>query len=392
MPWECRMRTVLFRLAFLLPISASSFAAQAGDDKVSTAVSGIMTLCVGGGSTVTVHYTEQNQLEVTSGSGGLTLERHEAQGLIDGLNNSITALQADQANRVRDCIKPYLGEIVHFMLYPANPVSEPEARSYVPPPSAPSLLSAAHRTNFMEEAVDFGRVPTIGLNRNVNDYTPAYINGGSIISTGELEHAMGAGMRFALIDVLEAQHTPLPGARLFPGAGMVDDQNDLAKENWFVDRLLSITGGSYDYPIVVYCLGVRCWESFNAATRAIIGGFRNVYWYRGGVNAWFADRRPVEPPPKIEASVRVVAPDWCSGAVKRVEKLICGNSALASLDARLSDAYQASRNRLSSAGQQQIKRDELDWLQQRNACEMDPNMAACVEHAYRARLSELTNY
>jgi rhodanese-related sulfurtransferase len=39
-------------------------------------------------------------------------------------------------------------------------------------------------------------------------------------------------------------------------------------------------------PIVFFCEGVGCWESYNAALRAEKMGFTRVYWYRGGLDAW----------------------------------------------------------------------------------------------------------
>jgi rhodanese-related sulfurtransferase len=43
---------------------------------------------------------------------------------------------------------------------------------------------------------------------------------------------------------------------------------------------------------VFFCSGVRCWLSYNAALRAVRGGYANVYWYRGGIDAWRAAGLP----------------------------------------------------------------------------------------------------
>jgi rhodanese-related sulfurtransferase len=107
---------------------------------------------------------------------------------------------------------------------------------------------------------------------------------------------MRSGAGFALIDVLLAQHIALPGAYLIPGAGLVDQSNDTKKQIWIVDQVLSITKGNRDFPIVFYCEGVRCWESYNAAVRAITAGFTNVYWYRGGITAWYNTEHPTQRP------------------------------------------------------------------------------------------------
>jgi rhodanese-related sulfurtransferase len=282
------VRSWLAAVIVLISMASRTTTAAAADDKVDRVMTSILTLCVGGGSSATIHSNEQNQFRIETGSGGVTLERHEAQGLVDGLNSKITAVEADQANRVRDCIQPYRSTIMGILLHPATAVPEPPAQLHIPPATSVSLLATAYRTNFADESTNFGRIPTIGLNPNVNDYTPNYINRGAVITTGELRHAMNSGVKFALIDVLTVPHRSIPAAFLLPGAGMVDNQDDRAKQDRFVNQLRSITGGSYDYPIVFSCQGVKCWESFNAATRAIIGGFRNVYWYRGGLNAWFS--------------------------------------------------------------------------------------------------------
>jgi PQQ-dependent catabolism-associated CXXCW motif protein len=39
-------------------------------------------------------------------------------------------------------------------------------------------------------------------------------------------------------------------------------------------------------PFIVYCLSAKCWSSYNAVTHAIALGYSNVYWFRGGIDAW----------------------------------------------------------------------------------------------------------
>ncbi|MBV9537817.1 MAG: hypothetical protein JOY70_02665, partial [Acidisphaera sp.] len=279
---------MLLALVLLCGTAGAAVASSTGDERVDKAIAVIVTLCVGGGSDATVTANAANQLQIGTGAGGVTLDRHEAQGLVGGLNEKMTAVEADQANRVRDCMQPYRERIVAMLLHPEIKAEAPPEPPPPTPPRSISLLAPTFRTNFAQEADDFGRIPTIGLNPNVNDWTPTYINGGNVITTGELQHAMASGARFAMVDVLEYRHLMIPGAVSLPGAGMLDSYNDIGKQNWFVSNLLRLTGGSFDAPLVIYCQGVRCWESFNAATRAIAGGFRNVYWYRGGLEAWQA--------------------------------------------------------------------------------------------------------
>jgi hypothetical protein len=44
------------------------------------------------------------------------------------------------------------------------------------------------------------------------------------------------------------------------------------------------TNNNPQQPLVFFCACVECWESYNAALRALRLGYREVYWYRG-VNA-----------------------------------------------------------------------------------------------------------
>jgi rhodanese-related sulfurtransferase len=45
-------------------------------------------------------------------------------------------------------------------------------------------------------------------------------------------------------------------------------------------------------PLVIFCDSTVCWQSYNAALRAASAGYVNVYWYRGGVEAWRAAGLP----------------------------------------------------------------------------------------------------
>lgn len=45
-------------------------------------------------------------------------------------------------------------------------------------------------------------------------------------------------------------------------------------------------------PVVFYCLSAECWLSYNAVTHAAELGYTNVYWYRGGINAWNKAKLP----------------------------------------------------------------------------------------------------
>jgi PQQ-dependent catabolism-associated CXXCW motif protein len=135
--------------------------------------------------------------------------------------------------------------------------------------------------------MDFGVPPRNTIQEgDVGTLTPLTIPGARTISTGELVNALQSNRRFLLVDVLESPHPGLPGARRYPGVGLPAPSTDL------VQLLDKDTGGDKAYPVVFYCQGPQCWESYNAALRARDGGYTNVYWYRGGLEAWSTANLP----------------------------------------------------------------------------------------------------
>jgi PQQ-dependent catabolism-associated CXXCW motif protein len=123
--------------------------------------------------------------------------------------------------------------------------------------------------------------------------TPNSIPGGQLITTpGLLDLLKAAPGRVLVFDVLGAAER-LPGAlNAVPAhqAGSFDD----AVQREFGQFLQQVTQGKRDTALVFYCASTQCWMSYNAALRAIRMGYRNVLWYRGGLEAWKAARQPVQ--------------------------------------------------------------------------------------------------
>jgi PQQ-dependent catabolism-associated CXXCW motif protein len=162
----------------------------------------------------------------------------------------------------------------------ASPPPAAEAQPSKPQPAPDTLTDPASVRVFGREGMDFGVPPRNTIEENVGTLTPLTIPGAKTISTGELYVALRRDHHFLLVDVLDRPHPGLPGARRYPGVGLANPSVDL-------DQLLEKdTGGDKAYPMVFYCQGPECWESYNAALRARDAGYTNVYWYRGGLEAW----------------------------------------------------------------------------------------------------------
>jgi rhodanese-related sulfurtransferase len=118
----------------------------------------------------------------------------------------------------------------------------------------------------------------------LNTATPTAIPGGSVISTRELAALIGKDADLLVLDALGASRR-LPGAldaSAFRNPGTFDD----AVQESFRSFLADLTVNDREARIVTYCWSRECWESYNVALRAIRLGYKNVRWYRGGLQAW----------------------------------------------------------------------------------------------------------
>jgi hypothetical protein len=90
-------------------------------------VSALLAICVGGGSEEKLDAGGQVDISLTlkklrtgdiGGSGGIATKYSKAewQGLIGGINAQVTEMQAAQADKVRECLKPYMPGIVDAIL------------------------------------------------------------------------------------------------------------------------------------------------------------------------------------------------------------------------------------------------------------------------------------
>lgn len=132
----------------------------------------------------------------------------------------------------------------------------------------------------------------------MNGKVPATIAGGIVIATRQLTELIQRENP-VLIDVVPAPRRPLeqtspwlppphrniPRSVWIPGAG--SGVISAAMTDYFRTRLNELTHQDHRKAIVFYCR-VDCWASWNAAKRAIAEGYRHIYWYPDGVEAWQA--------------------------------------------------------------------------------------------------------
>ena len=145
------------------------------------------------------------------------------------------------------------------------------------------------------ELQDYGVQPTPQLHDGaMHGPTPSSVPGARVITTAELfQLVMGNQQPYLLFDVLGGDQT-LPGAIMAVNAAQPGSFQDQTQQG-FGQFLQQVTGGRQDANLVFYCASTQCWMSYNAALRAANLGYRNVLWYRGGLEAWSYAGLPTMP-------------------------------------------------------------------------------------------------
>lgn len=137
-----------------------------------------------------------------------------------------------------------------------------------------------------DELKDYGVQATRQLHSgSFHGPTPTSIPGGRVITTNQLQSMVMNGQNNTLIfDVLDGQQY-LPGA--IPASQGAAPGNFSDQTQQRMGQFLSqVTRSNKQMAMVFYCQNSYCWMSYNAALRAINMGYQNVYWYRGGIEAW----------------------------------------------------------------------------------------------------------
>ena len=136
---------------------------------------------------------------------------------------------------------------------------------------------------------------------------PKAVPGLPVLTTLELQALLRSDPRVVLIDAYQGKpHMSLPGSKWIPDIG---GYNLGAAELSRVDQALKQTvERDYERPIVIFSRsanyvwgekGVRRvnhgWDGYHAILRVLGAGYHNLYWYRGGFDAWFDAALPVQP-------------------------------------------------------------------------------------------------
>lgn len=147
------------------------------------------------------------------------------------------------------------------------------------------------------EAMDWG-VDSAAVATGANTYhapTPLVIPNVKSLSTAQLADRLKAGT-ITLIDsrgFVDEDLPTIPSAYFIDWAGTSAGpaREPTLKQN--LAKIMQLLAPDRDKPIAVFCWSAQCWISIHAAVRLQALGYKNVFWYRGGIEAWKAAKLPV---------------------------------------------------------------------------------------------------
>jgi hypothetical protein len=147
-------------------------------------------------------------------------------------------------------------------------------------------LRAAGRLDHLDPDTDFGVAPDNVLHSYFESRTPRTAPGVTTVDTDQLA-TMLQDKKPLVIDTMDSSWY-----RSVPGAVGLDQYTDIG--GTFTDKvqtrleqkLRELTGGDMAKPIVTMSLNAARFGSYNLTLRIRHAGYTNVYWYRGGREAW----------------------------------------------------------------------------------------------------------
>ncbi|MDD2159452.1 PQQ-dependent catabolism-associated CXXCW motif protein [Pseudomonas sp. MIL19] len=133
--------------------------------------------------------------------------------------------------------------------------------------------------------------------------TPISHDNARTLDTAALQQLLREQPQTRLIDVYRRQwlhgqfiedelHANLPNSLWLANTG--DGQLTPQWQRYLSEHLRQASQGNTAWPLVFYCRS-DCWLGWNAIKRAHHLGYRNLYWYRDGIDAWQQAGLPLIP-------------------------------------------------------------------------------------------------
>ncbi|MBI5260053.1 MAG: PhnD/SsuA/transferrin family substrate-binding protein [Burkholderiales bacterium] len=150
------------------------------------------------------------------------------------------------------------------------------ARWFTGPAPATGLKAATQRA----ELSQYRTVAELGY------FTPTLLPGATLVAAKEVQQLIANGA--VMVDTrsekeYKARHIPKAVLVPYHEKSLKDVAFDASK-----DDFAGLATLDKSKPTVFACNGAECWKSYKASKAAVAAGFKQVYWFRGGLPEWEA--------------------------------------------------------------------------------------------------------
>jgi adenylate cyclase len=184
-----------------------------------------------------------------------------------------------------DRLWPYDTVRGHFPPYPSSAVYVEQLKRLQ------ASFSLAGERDHADEDADFG-VPADGaLHSEFAGHTPMKAPGAKTIRTTDLVAFLAEARPVVIDTVTYSWGRSIPDAVGLKFAGLGGGFTDTAQDH-LRSKMQELTSGDLDRPIVAVGWNSERFDGRNLALRLVALGYRQVYWYRGGREAWEVNGLP----------------------------------------------------------------------------------------------------
>ncbi len=165
-----------------------------------------------------------------------------------------------------------------------------------------AALRLAGLRDHADENADFGVASDSKLHEEIAlaGLTPTTVPGATTIRTAELERFLAERKPIVIDALAYFWGRSIPGAIGLKNAGWGGSLSD-AMQDRFRGKMLELTSGDLNKPIVAVGWNSERFNGRNLALRLVALGYTQVYWYRGGREAWEVSGLP---------EAELTATDW----------------------------------------------------------------------------------
>jgi adenylate cyclase len=178
-----------------------------------------------------------------------------------------------------DRLWPYDTVRSHFPDDPSSAVFARQIRDYQ------AGLRLAGERDHADEDADFGVPADDALETRVAGRTPTGVPGAQTIRTVELVRFLAEAHPVVIDTVSNSWGRSIPGAIGLQFSGLGGSLADTAQDN-LRRKMHELTAGDLNHPVVAVGWNSERFDGRNLALRLVALGYAQVYWYRGGREAW----------------------------------------------------------------------------------------------------------